>query len=240
MVRYLARSANLLNALLFAGLITLVVFVVLPLFHMKTGSVLPGLHVKADVQEAALPAEPATPPVLDYAAGGEQNLFHPERRIPPEKKVQETLPRPELVLYGTVVSNGSSLAFIEDKKTPKTTEGRGKRQSVIKRGDTVSGFVLREVREDRIVLVRGDDIMTVHLVEAGKKREGDAGPVKAAGAQPSGQARTTPPSSTAAAAPARATQATWTMKSGPQQILSSPAPALAPKQTGRGRIYTGQ
>ncbi len=70
----------------------------------------------------------------------EQNLFHPERKIPPEKQQEKAVPKPDLFLYGTLITNDASYAFVEDKKAPYSTAGRGKRQTTLKKGDIWVGM----------------------------------------------------------------------------------------------------
>ncbi len=169
-LRYLYGSINLLNILLFAGLLFLLLFVVLPLFPMKVNYTLPPVKIKP-VTEEQLPGEnsqPSSP--ADYVTVAENNLFHPERRMPPETKNGQTLLKPELVLYGTVVTKELSFAYVEDKKSPQTTPGRGERQTVVKKGDVLSGFIVKEIEKDRIVLTRGDETMVVELAAEGKQR----------------------------------------------------------------------
>jgi hypothetical protein len=183
-IRYVYRNINLLNALLITVITVVIVFLLLPLFRMKVKYVLPAGKPRM-VQEVESAPEKAQPPSpLDYVIIGEANLFHPERKIPPEKKEEKALPKPELVLYGTIIGDKISLAYLEDKKNQKTTPGRGKRQITAKIGDTFSGFVLKEIGTDRIALVRGEESMTVYLTEAGKQRGGGSG-----AAAPSGPAR---------------------------------------------------
>ena len=109
----------------------------------------------------------------DYTVIGELNLFHPERRIPVDKKAEE-IPKPELILYGTMVQDNVQYAFIEDKKNPKTTPGRGNRQTTIKKGDVIGGFVVSEIGTDRITLTKGDEKMTVLLTNADKRNSSTA------------------------------------------------------------------
>jgi hypothetical protein len=229
-VRYVSRSLNLMNAILLGCLIMIAVFVVLPLFHLKIGHVLPRGQSATDVRDVLPPAQAASPLVPDYATIGENNLFHPERRVPPEKKVRQPLPRPDLALYGTVIADGSSLAFIEDKKSPKTSAGRGKRQSVVRKGDVLSGFVLKEILADRILLSSGEESMTVYLLEAGKLREGDGHQAKTPPA--GGAAGPTPAAASASGPPANTT-----VRAYPQRVTGSPAPGLVSKETRRGRVY---
>jgi hypothetical protein len=162
------KDVNLLNIILFVAILVLVVFDVVPLFDMRVKFTLPAAKVKtAAKQEIPVASNAQAPSPSDYTLIGEDNLFHPERRTPKEEKL---LPKPELVLYGTIVAEGASVAYIEDKKSPKTTPGRGKRQTAVKKGDVISGFVLREIEADRIVLTRGEETISVYLTDKGKQR----------------------------------------------------------------------
>lgn len=133
-----------------------------------------------EVKETAV----ASPSMSDYLVVSEQNLFHPDRKIPPEKKEAQQLPKPELILYATLISEGMSVAYVEDKKNPKTTPGRGRRQTVMKKGDAVSGFVLKEIENDRIILARGDETMVVHLSQGDKPRMSETPGAPGAGPKP--------------------------------------------------------
>lgn len=108
------------------------------------------------------------PPVQDYLIIAEQNLFHPERRIPP---LTAEVPRPEFILYGTLVSDSTRIAYLSDKKAVRSTPGRGKRQNSLKIGESLSGYQLKEVHFDHIVMVRGDDVIRVRVVTPGLKKE---------------------------------------------------------------------
>ena len=68
-----------------------------------------------------------------------------------------------------MIQDNVQYAFIEDKKNPKTTPGRGNRQTTIKKGDVISGFVVSEIGTDRITLTKGDDKMTVLLTNTDKR-----------------------------------------------------------------------
>ena len=174
-IRYLIRSINPLNLLLFIIVVIGVIGVLFPLMKINTGYSLPQLKPKT-VDEAEKPQEKSSNILLsDYTAIGEMNLFHPERRVSVEKKTEE-IPRPELMLYGTMVQDNVQYAFIEDKKNPKTTPGRGTRQTTIKKGDVISGFVVSEIWADRITLTKGDEKMTVLLAGADKRSGSTASP----------------------------------------------------------------
>jgi hypothetical protein len=198
LVRYLYANVNLLNVALLAAITVVVLFVVMPLLRMSAKGALPQVKVKAVEQEKHA-EEKQTPSPLDFAMIGENNLFHPERRIPPLKTDEKALPKPELVLYGTIIGDGTTVAYIEDKKAPRTTPGRGARQQVVKKGDVLSGFVVREIEADKIVLMRGEETMVVRLSQEKKGR----------GSAPSTgtQAAPRPGAAGPGAAPGRATPA---------------------------------
>ena len=173
-IKYLIQNTNPLNLLLLAIIIVIAIGVIFPLTRMNAGYVLPQVKTKIIEQEEKPEEKSNSILPSDYAMIGETNLFHPERRIPIDKKADE-IPKPELVLYGTMVQGGVQLAFIEDKKNPKTTPGRGNRQTVIKKGETIGGFVVSEIGTDRITLMKGDEKMTVLLANGGEKRKEQAG-----------------------------------------------------------------
>jgi hypothetical protein len=113
-------------------------------------------------------------PLSEYLLVAEENLFHPQRRIiveKVEKKEEHPLPKPEIVLYGTLITDTLSLAYLEDLKSPHNTPGRGRRQLALKKGDILSGFSLKEIEEDKIVLEKGEEKMTVSIYESHKSRK---------------------------------------------------------------------
>jgi len=91
----------------------------------------------------------------DIVAAG--NLFNPSRSAM-EKPVQGSPPvsKKDLPqLFGTVIMGDERLAILEDRSARKT--------SLYKVNDSVSGFVLSRILEDRVILQRGDDSLEVKL-----------------------------------------------------------------------------
>lgn len=172
-LRYLYRNVNLLNILILVAIAATLVFAITPLFRMKVKFGLPIVKPKAVEQPQAVQEKNQAPSPLDYVMIGENNLFHPERRIPPEKKEEKQLPKPELVLFATIIHGDTRVAYVEDKKAPRTTPGRGDRHQVVRKGDVFSGFVLKDIETDKIVLTRGEEMMVVHLSDETKRRGGD-------------------------------------------------------------------
>ncbi|OPY02980.1 MAG: hypothetical protein A4E60_00651 [Syntrophorhabdus sp. PtaB.Bin047] len=191
-LRYLIHNATVMNMVLFAVAVALAAATVIPLVRMRHTYSLPGIKARPPGQEGPrADLQPKLP--SDYAVIGETNLFHPDRVIPVDRKAE--VPRPDVVLYGTMIDT-TRLAFIEDRKNPLTTPGRGKRQRVVKVGEEVGGYTVAEIGADRIVLVRGDDRVTVQLSPPDKRKTTDAPPAPQQPAQ-------TKPVQTPPPAPAR-------------------------------------
>lgn len=215
MIRYVLKSMNTLNLLLAAALLLMAGYALLPLSRDR-GTV----RVSApQVKPAAKQAEDLQAPeeqsiaAVDYIVISDRNLFHPERIIPVEKKEEEKpLPKPDFVLYGTLIDGETKLAFMDDLKAPYTTPGRGKRQRVIAQGGNLSGYVLREVHEDRVVMVRGEEKIPVILDDTLHKRTAPAQttaqpPAAAEKLQPAPGAQAQRPPAASSGAPAAQTPA---------------------------------
>ncbi len=154
-IRYLFKNITLLNVLLMAVIAFMTNYSILPLLNINFKYALPS-QKKAFMDKQATETEHHIPSPSDYLIISEENLFHPERRISPEKKEEPPpLPKPDIVLYGTLITDTTSVAYLEDLKVPRTSPGRGKRQIALKKGDTLSGFTLKEIDVDKIVMMRG-------------------------------------------------------------------------------------
>lgn len=132
------------------------------------------------------------PSVFEYALIGENNLFHPERKIPVEKKEEPPLPKPDFVLYGTLITNDISLAYLEDLKALRSTPGRGRRQTALRKGETLAGFTLKEIEHEKIVMVRGEETMTVPIDDPSHPKQRVAAALTAAPASLQKPAQQTP------------------------------------------------
>ncbi len=174
MIRYILKSINTLNLLLAAMLLLMAGYVFLPLIRAGVTVSVTAPQAKPAAKQAESQQVPAEQLVsaADYIVISDRNLFHPERIIPIEKKEDEKpLPKPDFVLYGTLIDGETKLAFMDDLKAPYTTPGRGKRQRVIAQGGNLSGYVLSEVHEDRVVMVRGEEKIPVILDDKQNKRK---------------------------------------------------------------------
>ena len=171
------RHINILNLFILGAAIVFYLYFLNPLLTTPLSVELPSpKEMSLEMQFSA--DKKTKSPVSDYALIGEQNLFHPDRVMPAEKvakaekKAAISVARPELVLHGTMIVNGLKIAYVEDKKATPTIPGRGARQLVVKEGDNISGFILKQITENMIVLANGDEQMTLYLDEL-KDRKGE-------------------------------------------------------------------
>ncbi len=165
-------NINVVNIVLAAILIAMSYSMLLPLFGKSAKLTLPApkKQAVATAAKADKPAESKSPSPSDFFLIAEQNLFHPERKIPVEKKEAPPLPKPEFVLYGTLLLDDLRVAYMEDRKAPQNAPTRGKKQIPLKQGEALSGFVLKEVQPDKVVMVRGDEKIDVHLDDPSKSK----------------------------------------------------------------------
>lgn len=181
-LRYVFKNITLLNILLAAFIVVMADYAVLPLLHTSIKyKLLP--QKKILEQTKTEETEHQVPSPSDYVAVSEQNLFHPERRIPPEKKEEAPLPKPEFVLYGTLIADGTSIAYFEDMKAPRNSTGRGRRQVALKIGDNLSGFTVKEIDTDKVVMARGEEKMVIPVNDT-QRAKNQAAPTTAPGSAP--------------------------------------------------------
>jgi hypothetical protein len=186
-LKYFLKNINLLNLILIATIILFANYTLFLMFITKMKYTLPSV-TKSIFSETESSDEIPQPSSSDYIIVSEDNLFHPERKIPPEKKEEVPLPKPEFILYGTLITPDSSLAYLEDLKAPRNTPGRGKRQITLKKGDMMSGFILKDVQPDKIVMVRGEEKMSISVHNPNRKQATEV----AASGRPAPPAAATP------------------------------------------------
>lgn len=174
-VQYVLKSINILNILLLALLIAAVYHSMNPAGTFK----IPSHPVTQGKSKKVLPEQHAASPLpapADYAVISERNLFHPERHIPVEKEEKkdekQIATKPDLILSGTLIDGDMSIAYIEDKKSPYSTPGRGKRPRSVKKGDSIEGYILKEIEADRIILAKGEEKLVLRLDVRDKVRGG--------------------------------------------------------------------
>ncbi len=176
-MKTILRHINLLNILLLSIILFFAAYILMPMFTINFRSVLPEPKGK-DTGQFDLQTDFLTPAPPDYLMIADDNLFHPERKIPEEESGQEdTQSKPEFVLYGTLITDEESFAFIEDVKSPRSTAGRGQRQTTLKMGASLSGYVLKDLDPEKVTMTRGDDKIIVHVFDSNKPKARHSAPV---------------------------------------------------------------
>jgi hypothetical protein len=166
------NNVSLLNILLLSIAVFLFFELDYPLINKKIKITIPKpKEVLVQGEEKAAAESSAT--YLDYSAVTEKNLFHPERKLSTDKKEDQAVARPEIILYGTLITGEKRIAYIEDKKSPYSTPGRGKRQVAVNEGEMIAGYKLTEVNAESILLVRGEDKMVVALNTQKDRKPGE-------------------------------------------------------------------
>lgn len=190
-LRNLLNNFNLLNIVLITGIILMLYYLLFPALKTEIKFTLPAAK-ESHVEAIKPPSAVASPSLIDYAVIAENNLFHPQRRIPAEKTAAEALPKPEFVLYG-IMSGPPAVVFIEDLRAPISTTGRGKRQRRLQVGDTMSGYTLVEIGKDKIVMARDDDRIEVKATDLKQSKTRVVEVAPSAPAQPRQANGQTPP-----------------------------------------------
>jgi hypothetical protein len=170
-IKDLFKNISILNMVLLTFVIIMITYTVFPFFSVKFQYIPPPGKKSLNKQDKSAAINIQIPSPSDYMLIAEENLFHPGRKIPPEKKAEAPpLPKPDLILYGTLITDDTGIAYLEDMKVPRNTPGRGRRQLIMRKGDILSGFTLKEIEVDKIVMVRGEEKMTVLMHESRKSK----------------------------------------------------------------------
>ena len=172
-IKRLIRNINMLNVVFLTVALFFAFYIFFPALDITAGFTLPSVKkYAAEKEETGMDIR--IPSITEYAKITGENLFHPERKIPVEKKTdqqQQPIPMPEFVLYGTLITDDLRLAYIEDLKAPRNSPGRGKRQTALRKGDALSGFTLKEIEADQIVMVKGEEKIVVIVNNPSRSKE---------------------------------------------------------------------
>lgn len=188
-IKVFLKNINVLNLLLLAMAIFLFFEWDYPLIDKKIKVTIPQPKEGLIKSEEKAFAERAVT-YLDYAAITEKNIFHPERKMPVARKEAQSLAKPEIILCGTLITSEKRVAYMEDKKAPYSTPGRGQRQVAVNEGSMIAGYKLAEVNVESVLLVRGEDKMMVTL---STHKERKLGGTSSKPTSPSSTSRHTPP-----------------------------------------------
>ncbi len=199
--RRILGNLSVINVILAVVLVMFLSYAVFPMFGKTVRIRVPVPKKQPAAAPAQKPEEVKTPSPADYVVIADQNLFHPERKIPVEKKnaAAAPLPKPEFVLYGTLMTDDLHIAYMEDRKAPQNSPSRGIKQIPVKLGESLSGFALKEIDTNKVVMVRGEEKIDVYLNDATMPKNRDMAPAAAmARPTPGAQAQAFPPNRAAA------------------------------------------
>ncbi|NIO15664.1 MAG: hypothetical protein GTN70_01460 [Deltaproteobacteria bacterium] len=164
-LRYILRNITPLNVFLVV-VMAAAAFALYPSLKKRGTIEMPAPEAQGESPRDVISFD-APADLSDYTVVGELNLFHPDRKPPPPEEavevVQAPLPDVEFTLYGTLVTDDVTLAFVEERSSRRRARGRRKRISVLRVGDTISGYVLKIIEPDRVIMVRGEEEMAVPL-----------------------------------------------------------------------------
>jgi hypothetical protein len=165
-LKNIARHINILNLILASIACALYFYTIAPLFSATLKLTLPP---PKEITLGDLPkvADLSVPSYAEFRDVGEKNLFHPDRLIPTEKVLLPE-PKPEIILYGTLVSSRFRVAYLEEKRNAAAPDsfnatGRNKNQRTMKIGDNISGYILKSIERDSVTFVKGEDKIFVSL-----------------------------------------------------------------------------
>jgi type II secretory pathway component PulC len=164
-LKSLMRNLSVMNAALLATVLLFAGYVLPPLLHVHV-KFAPPSPAKSAEKEDRKTVEPQPPSPADYTVIAEQNLFNPERKIPEAKAEAAPLPKPDFVLYGTLISSDVSLAYLEDLKAPANV----KRQRAMRKGEVMSGFTLKEIEPDKVLMTRGEEKLEVRITDKARSK----------------------------------------------------------------------
>ncbi len=176
------KHLNILNiflifAVLIAGTILYLNYLKIQDFSLPEsyGTASASENSKTKVKTPSSPKTPDLAGISDNSIISEKNLFSPDRKYV-EKAGGNGEPvsksKPDIILYGTIVDRDRRLAFVEDRKNPYYTPGRGKRHKVLKIGDEISGFRVTRITENALVLSADDESYVYNIEEFSKFKHG--------------------------------------------------------------------
>jgi len=165
-------------------------------------------------------ADPKAPPAPQtYATIATRNLFSPTRTEAPPPAVATppavVVPKPNL--YGVIVRENASVAYLEDPVT--------KRVGGYRLGDAIAGGTVKDITRDRVTLARPDGNIDIRLHDPSRPRPA-APPTPPAGAQPGGA----PPALPGGVQPPRPGAVT-PPAAGPTPAPSAVEPGTPPRRT---------
>lgn len=182
MITRLLRQVNILNILLFVLIIAFTLYGYRAYRKSNRGvNIETGQTQHTPEQPLSIATKHKLASKGDYILITEKNLFHPDRKFvkqeAPKAQAAE-VPPPEIVVYGTLVTDAMRAAYVVDKKDAFTTPGRGARQRTVHVGDTLAGYTVKNIIPDQVELASGERLVSLRVIEGTKNKERKPVPLK--------------------------------------------------------------
>ncbi len=166
------KSVTPLNLILFLAVSAGVIYITFYLAQIITGVVNPRIsdsyledQIRGSFEVGKFNAKNEDPKI-------ENNIFHPERRMLKRVALTSANP-PQIVLYGTFIAPDLQMAYLEDLEAPRLSNTGVRRQQALQKGDVISGFILLDIKPDKVLLVRDQERIWIRINEKKPPRESD-------------------------------------------------------------------
>jgi hypothetical protein len=131
---------------------------------------------RAPAAATAAASDTPRPPASAYSVVAARNLFSPTRTESPTSTTIAGVPLVKPNLFGVVVREGGSIAYLEDPST--------KRVAGYRVGDKIVGGTVQTIKADGITIDRPEGALDVRLRDPGKPRPTPAAAAPQPGAAP--------------------------------------------------------
>ena len=156
------RKLAALNLVLAAVSAVFIAYIVRQLLA-PTPLPVPGRRAPVVAAATGAPVDTPPPPPAAYAVVASRNLFNPTRSEGPATTSTANLgPLVRPNLYGIVVRDGGSIAYLEDPVTKRVVGYRV--------GDKIIGGTVQSIKADAVVIERPEGPVDVRLRDPGKPR----------------------------------------------------------------------
>ena len=170
--RLIKKSVTPLNVMLLSSVLASLIYIALYLAQIMTGAADPKIpksyvedQVRSSFKASKFDAKVEDPRI-------ENNLFHPDRKML-KRVALSSVHQPRMILYGTFITQDLQMAYLEDLESPHISNSGVRRQQALMKGDAISGFVLQDIRQDKVLLVRDQEKIWIRIDEKKPPRGND-------------------------------------------------------------------
>jgi hypothetical protein len=169
---WIKKSVTPLNVILFLSVSVSLIYISFYILQIMTGVASPKIsesyiedQVRSSFKANKFDAKVEDPKI-------ENNLFHPDRKML-KRAALTSANQPRMILYGTFITQDLQMAYLEDLESPRISNTGVRRQQALLKGDAISGFVLQDIRPDKVLLVRDQERIWIRIDDKKPPREND-------------------------------------------------------------------